>query len=97
MIKQGTSEYERIQASVSLQAAACCGSEETELRDMHRKEADLHMARYRSLREVEAIVDQALVVADELAHLGVGGDLDMVKALLKLAYTRGVYDARSKS
>ena len=96
MLKQGTSEYERVQASVSLQAAACCGSAETELREMHRKEADVHMQRYRSMREVEAIAEKALTVADELAHLGVGGDLDMLKALVKAAYTRGHYDARRK-
>ena len=89
MLKQGTSEYERIQASVSLQAAACCASGETELREMHRREADAHMAEYRRLLEVERIREESQRVADELAPLVLGGDLESLKCIIAIAFNRG--------
>jgi hypothetical protein len=86
--KQNTSQYHRIQASVSRQAAVCCGSAEKELRQRHLDAAKRHEAQARHLARVEALLEAADAEAASFAHMY--GLTDPVAiAALKSSYLAG--------
>lgn len=86
--KQNTSQYHRIQASVSRQAAVCCGSAEKELRQRHLDAADRHEAKARHLARVEALLEAADVEAQAIARMCLITD-PVAIAALKNAYLAG--------
>lgn len=64
--KQNTSQYHRIQASVSRQAAVCCGSKEHELRQRHLDAAKRHEEMAHHLAKVEGLLEAAGVEAESI-------------------------------
>lgn len=86
--KQNTSQYHRIQASVSRQAAVCCGSQEHELRQGHLDAAKRHEEMARHLARVEALLEAADAEAQAIARMCLITD-PVVIAALKKAYLAG--------
>lgn len=86
--KQHTAQYHRIQASVSRQAAVCCGSAEKELRARHLNAAKLHEAQAVYLKSVETLLEAARVEADDIAAQFMIAD-PLIIAALRQAYLAG--------
>ena len=86
--KQNTSQYHRIQASVSRQAAVCCGSAEKELRQRHLDAAKRHEEMARHLAKVESLMDAADVEAQAIARMCLITD-PVAIAALRQAYLAG--------
>jgi hypothetical protein len=86
--KQNTSQYHRIQASVSRQAAVCCGSAEKELRQGHLDAAKRHEEMARHFAKVEGLLKAADVEAQAIARMCLITD-PVAIAALKNAYLAG--------
>ena len=95
--KQNTSQYHRIQASVSRQAAASCGSQEKELRARHIAEAEAHEAQAQHYARVEKLAERAKSeakrLADDAEQFLHGTTTPMLLTLLERAYLAGRIDA----
>lgn len=87
--QQNTSKYHRIQASVSRQAAACCGSAEKELRQRHLDAAKRHEDMARHLAKVESLLEAADVEAQAIARMCLITDPVAISAL-RQAYLAGL-------
>jgi hypothetical protein len=86
--KENTSQYHRIQASVSRQAAVCCGSQEHELRQGHLDAAKRHEEMARHLAKVEGLLEAADAEAQAIARMCLITD-PVVIAALRQAYLAG--------
>lgn len=86
--KQNTSQYHRIQASICRQSAACCGSEERELRQQQLDAAKRHEAKAQHLARVEALLEAADAEAQAIARMCLISD-PVAIAALRHAYLAG--------
>ena len=86
--KQNTSQYHRIQASVSRQAAVCCGSAEKELRQQHLDAAKRHEDMAQHLAKVEGLLEAADAEAQAIARMCLITD-PVAIAALRQAYLAG--------